>query len=544
MKKIPIILWLIGAFALASCQENIPQPNPNNPQPNPNNPQPNPSNPQPNPAVLGSLELTISNGITRRATFTPNTLGTRAILNKNQLTFTSTGMATILTETNGLRNFDYVSEHFTITNNTGNDINNLTLVALAQTGNLGGTAIKSATAFNGSTLVAATAQAAHPTHTMKAGSGAAVVVDDATDISRASFQALTTAEATAIQNDAQFASQGLTGTVLEYGFVATNNAANSRTIPSDTTNPTGKVSLAMRFPKPATATGTYSFTMTFAVTAEATNRVTKSPEEPLSSAQARAGTLSATQTVQIDNPTVVPSTSVLPVYNNIKIGTGASQTLLKNAGRLVLAGVYPTTGTYAQKFVEIYNAGEFSVSLTNTSLQYGSRSVATSGFNSSPLGIGGLANLTAATSLGAGQYMSIQVTSATANTTLAPDLSVLFAAGNGISGATGGKLAIVKQNATPTALNCIGSASNCGSPTPILDLLGYNSNLTSPIGDIWGEVTVVSYDQINVPFDGTTALRRKNNGCTDNNVNNTDFEFVSVVTVPARNKLSPRFICP
>jgi hypothetical protein len=484
------------------------------------------------PKVLGILELTVGNNQIGAAKFTPAKLGTQAVLNESQLVFTPSGVATFFAETNGIRQFDYVSRHFTVTNNTGNTINNLTLVALAKIGNLGGTAIKTATAFNGSTADAATAQLARPTHTMTA-SGIAV---DTSDISRASFQALTAAEALAIQNDSNFASQGLTGTVLEYGFVATNTAGNGRGIANGSN---GKVSIAMRFPKPSTATGVYNFVMTFAVTAESTNRVTRSPEELLTAAQARATALGATQTVQIDDPNVVTATSSVPVYNNLKIGTGANQTLLKS-GKVVVAGVSPSNGVYTHDFAELFNAGELSVDLTNTSLQYGQRSVTAA--NTYLLGVGGFVPLSGV--LSPGQTLLVQATLANplaGLTALAADFSALFAATGGINSFSGGKVAFVRQNSSATALNCDAPDNPIACSTAIQDLFGYTpASVTG--GNIWSEGTVFNYT-----LGATTeVLHRKNNGCTDTNNNSNDFEvqILSIASNPARNKSSPRYICP
>jgi hypothetical protein len=512
MKKPALLTWLFGALALAACQQTQ----------------------KTEQRVLGTLEVSISNGLVGQTKFTPAKLGTQAILNESQLVFTPSGVASFFTETNGLRQFDYVSRNFTITNNTGGTINNLTLVALAKTGNIGGTAIKTATAFNGNTTDAATAQLARPTHTMIASGGAAAV--DTADISRASFQALTAAEATAIQNDSNFASQGLTGTVLEYGFVATNTAGNGRGIANGSS---GKVSIAMRFPKPTTATNTYNFVMTFAVTAESANRVTRSPEELLTAAQARASTLGATQTVQIDDPNVVTATSSVPVYNNLKIGTGANQTLLKS-GKVVVAGVSPSNGVYTHDFAELFNAGELSVDLTNTSLQYGQRSITSA--NTYLLGVGGFVPLSGV--LSPGQSLLVQATLAnplSGLTALAADFSALFAATGGINSFSGGKVAFVRQDSTATALNCDAPDNPIVCSNAIQDLFGYTP-VSVTGGNIWSEGTVFNYTLGQT----TEVLRRKNNGCTDTGNNSSDFEvqILSIASNPARNKSSPRYICP
>jgi hypothetical protein len=485
------------------------------------------------PAVLGMLELTVSNGMVGQSKFIPAKLGTQAILNESQLVFTPSAVAVFFAETNAPRNFDYVSRNFTITNNTGATINNLTLVALAKTGNIGGTAIKTATAFNGSTTDATTAQLARPTHTMIA-SGGGAVVDDLVDVSRASFQALTASEATAIQNDSSFASQGLTGTVLEYGFAATNSAATSRSI---TNNSSGKVSIAMRFPKPATATNTYNFVMTFAVTAESANRVTRSPEDTTAKANARATALGATQKVLIDDPTIIttPPTGYT-VQSNVKIGTGASQTLLKNPAKLVIARVYAagvvsTTGSvYDSDFVEIFNAGEFSATLASKSLQYGGNSAEIAATAT---------NLKDVTELGVVSPGGYKLVTVTNTTPVSPPSDTASAWGINFSMGLGGKVALVNST---TALNCGGStACSNAQNNSILDLLGYSTATSTKFEGTQLTLTAgVGNDNQNPNL----AFTRKNKGCTDSDNNANDFDKENITNTSARNSSSPVFVCP
>ena len=505
--------------------------------------------------ILGTLELSVSNGLVGQAKFTPTKLRTQGILNESQLVFAPTAVANIVTETNGTRNFDYVSRHFTITNNTGAAISNLTLVALAKTGNIGNTAIKTATAFNGSTADATTAQLARPTHTMTASNGI-VSVDDGTDISRASFQALTTAEATAIQGDSNFAAQGLTGTVLEYGFAATNTAANSRTIASGAS---GKVSIAMRFPKPTTATSTYSFVMTFAVTAESTNRVTRSPEDTTAKANARATTLGATQKVLLDNPAVITSPPTgYTVQNNLKISAGTTPlNLLKNPAKLVIARVYAggapsitnaglLNSVYASDFVEIFNAGEFSATFNPTgttndlSLQYG-RISGSANIGAAVVSQSSVIDISGLGIIPAGGYKLVSTDTtpgATPSGTSSPP-SETSIWNLGLNYGVGGKIALVTGT---TALNCGGSTA-CVS-APIVDLFTHttapgsvpNLSETAPLVYTGG----VGFDNQN----NTLAFTRVNNGCTDVNDNSTDFSIGAITNTSARNSTTPVFICP
>jgi uncharacterized protein len=267
--------------------------------------------------------------------------------------------------------------------------------------------------------------------------------------------------------------------------------------------------------------------------------VTRSPEELLTAAQARATALGATQTVQIDDPNVVTATSSVPVYNNLKIGTGANQTLLKS-GKVVVAGVSPSNGVYTHDFAELFNAGELSVDLTNTSLQYGQRSITSA--NTYLLGVGGFVPLSGV--LSPGQSLLVQATLAnplSGLAALAADFSALFAATGGINSFSGGKVAFVRQNSSATALNCDAPDNPIVCSTAIQDLFGYTpASVTG--GNIWSEGTVFNYTLGQT----TEVLRRKNNGCTDTGNNSSDFEvqILSIASNPARNKSSPRYICP
>jgi hypothetical protein len=490
------------------------------------------------PKVLGLLEVAFNDSQIGAARFIPAKLGTQAILNESQLVFTPTGVATFFAETNAPRNFDYVSRNFTITNNTGASINNLTLVALAKTGNLGGTAIKSATAFNGSTADAATAQLARPTHTMKANAATGGVLVDTEDISRASFQALTATEALAIKNDSNFTSQGLTGTVLEYGFVATNAAGTGRSI-ANLAN--GKVSIAMRFPKPNTATGVYNFVMTFAVTTETANRVTRSPEETTTAANSRATALGASQKVLIDDPAVITGANLptgYTVQNNVKIGTGTSQTLLKKPAKLVLARVSAGGGfpeaPYTQDFVEIFNTGEFSASLNGKSLQFAN--------NNNSLGVDVFSrpsvfdvSFLAVVSPGTYKLISGRGESTPPAAAIAPTAETSANWGANFQFAIGSAVGLVNQT---TALNCGSTANPCSTAQNalILDLLGFKRGTNQ----VMSEGTVFAYSSQS----GSLAFSRKNNGCLDTNDNIIDFFEETITNTSARNSSTTPFICP
>jgi hypothetical protein len=488
------------------------------------------------PQVLGMLELGM-NDAASVAKFRPTgQLATRAVVTENQIVIAPTGIATVLVETNGPRNFDYVSRDFTITNNTGAALNNLTLVALAQATNLGGvgtqTAIKSATAFNGTATSNATAILARATHAMTSNLGN-IVVDDAINKSRASFQAMTAAEASTIQNDANFVPQVSSGTVLEYGFVATDNAQTSRTIANGAT---GKFTVAMRFPK-GTGAGTYSFIMTFVVATMPSNRVTRSPEESTANANARATAIgNATDKVLIDDPAINTSAGY-SVLSNIKTGVGASQILLKNAAKLVVArvsagGGYDATSVYNSDFVEIFNLGEFSANLSGKSLQYArfGRNLGTDFLPSV-----NTINVTTLGIVSPGGYRLVSTNSQNAGTA-SPTTETAAGWATGFNFANGGTIALVNQT---TALGCGLAASPCspGQSALILDLLGFKRGVGI---EIIFEGTVFAY-----PTDqGNLAFSRANNSCTDTNNNNTDFAVETMTNTSARNSSTTAFICP
>jgi hypothetical protein len=501
------------------------------------------------PKVLGILEVAINNNSIGVTKFIPAKLGSQAVINENEITFAPAagiGGTNVITESNAPRNFDYVSRIFTITNNAGGQstINNLTLVALAQTGNVAPTtAIKTINNFNGNALTAATAEAARPTHRM---TGAGIVVVDNTEPYRASFQAFTPAEVSTMQTQANALSYN--GTVLEYGFVASSTGAtSSRTITDGTS---ANVAIAMRFPAGGAggAAGAYNFTMTFIVLEGGATRVTKSPEESISNTNARAGNVSTNPAttvtkVLIDNP-AVNTTAGYTIQNNLKIGTGANQTLLKNPAKLVLARVSAGGSTggavYTSDFAEIFNAGEFSALLSGKSLQY-----STSNTN---LGVDVLPNvntfdLTTFGTIPPGVYRVISTPNQSGSGIASPT-SDFAAWTTAFNFASGGKVAIVNQT---TALGCGGKVGVVPGGVPcdstqdalLIDLIGYQRNIAA----VKFEGTPFDYtSQTNLQ--GNYAFARVGNGCTDTDNNSTDFVGDNMTNSSARNSSTTPFICP
>ncbi len=290
---------LIGSVALAACTQQV---------------APKPI--QPNKVTaLGKIEVAFGDS---------SALRTQAVLPDNAITFTRTASSVDTTGTER-----YIRAVFDITNNTASAFNNLTFYAYNQSANsIGGTAIKSLNNF-GNVNVASTAaaQSLKPTHGLDT-SGASV--SGAEDLQV--FQPTEASDAQAAGLAAIPPVLGNTDTVLEYGFVARRCTANcaspnptwTRTIGA---GETGQISLAYKLPEGilSNSANPYGFVATFVLANETTARVSRSPEEPTSSASSRATAFTATQTILVgaDADTATGSLRL----SNAKIGT-APTTLL------------------------------------------------------------------------------------------------------------------------------------------------------------------------------------------------------------------------
>lgn len=176
---------------------------------------------------------------------------------------------------------------------------------------------------------------------------------------------------------------------------------------------------------------------------------------------------------------------------------------------LVISQVYggggATSGslTYKSDYVELFNAGSAAVSLSGLSLQYAS-GTGTGNFSANT--VVALPNV----AVQPGQYFLVSLaTSATVGGAL--PVTVDFAGSTGLNiSATAGKLALV--NGT-SGLACNGSSTVCTSAqlAQIVDLVGYGSaNFYEGSGAAPAPST-------------TTAVLRANTGCSDTDVNASDF---------------------
>jgi uncharacterized protein len=192
----------------------------------------------------------------------------------------------------------------------------------------------------------------------------------------------------------------------------------------------------------------------------------------------------------------------------------SSATQALSSSGLVISAVYGGGGnagaTFANDFIELFNAGTSPVSLAGLSYQY----AAYNADFASPVAL--------------------------PSVTLAPGRYFLIAGAGGGSGAalpaadltettnlaaTHGKVAIAS---TTTALAC-GGATRCNTAS-IVDMIGYGGDATDYEGTATAALTA------------TTAAVRKGAGCTDTNVNAADFAIANPPTAP-RNQATPAAPC-
>jgi predicted extracellular nuclease len=180
--------------------------------------------------------------------------------------------------------------------------------------------------------------------------------------------------------------------------------------------------------------------------------------------------------------------------------TGSSQVVISQ----VYGGGGNSGATLRNDFIELFNRGATPVSLAGWSLQYAS-ATGTGNFGGTTTQI----TLLPSVILQPGQYYLVQEASAAAIGVPLPTPDLTDATPINMSG-TAGKVALVN---TITPLGCNGSSTICSpaSLATILDLVGYGG---ANFYEGSGPTPAPS---------NTTSVFRINNGCTDNNSNNTDF---------------------
>jgi predicted extracellular nuclease len=194
------------------------------------------------------------------------------------------------------------------------------------------------------------------------------------------------------------------------------------------------------------------------------------------------------------------------------VGMAASAPALASTSGVVISQVYGGGGNagapYTNDFVELYNASAAPVSINNWSIQYTSATGTSWGSQK--------VNLTG--SIGAGQYVLIQLGSGGANGVALPAAN--FSGGFNMS-ASAGKVALVSSTTSLTAATCPTDAT-------LVDVVGYG-----------GTANCSETSAAPAPS-ATTALIRNASGCTDTDNNSTDF---AVAAPTPRNMASPTGSC-
>ncbi len=164
--------------------------------------------------------------------------------------------------------------------------------------------------------------------------------------------------------------------------------------------------------------------------------------------------------------------------------------------------------TYTNDFVELFNAGASTISLSGYSVQY-----------TSATGTGTWLVTNLSGSIGPGQYFLVQQAQGAGGTTPLPTPDAI---GTIAMGGSAGKVALLN---TTTAL----TGSGCPFAASIVDFVGYGTTANCFEGS--GPTPALS---------NTTAALRAGNGCTDTDNNAAD--FTAVAPAP-RNTASPLNVC-
>jgi hypothetical protein len=188
---------------------------------------------------------------------------------------------------------------------------------------------------------------------------------------------------------------------------------------------------------------------------------------------------------------------LLVLLTVIGVLAAASSASGSGTGSIVVSQLYAAGGnsgaSYVNDYVELFNRGNSSVSLTGWTLQYAS-SASTSWGSTALTG-----------SIPAGGHYLVGLASGGTNGSALPTTD---ATGTSNLAVTGGKVAVVRN---ATALSCGASAGSCSAVSGVEDLIGYGSAT-----DYEGSAAAPAPS-------ATTALVRAGSGCTDADSNTDDF---------------------
>jgi len=172
--------------------------------------------------------------------------------------------------------------------------------------------------------------------------------------------------------------------------------------------------------------------------------------------------------------------------------------------QVVISQVYGGGGnsgaTYKNDFVELFNRGNASRSLTGLSVQYASTAGSFTSLLITPL---------PSSSLAPGQYFLVQLYAP--NSPVGASLPASDATGSTNMSASAGKVALVNS---ATALNCGATATPCTATQMalILDMIGYGTGANMFEGSLAPGLS------------NTTAAIRQGGGCIDTDNNSSDFQ--------------------
>ena len=173
----------------------------------------------------------------------------------------------------------------------------------------------------------------------------------------------------------------------------------------------------------------------------------------------------------------------------VPIASGASPDVVVSQ---VYGGGGNSGATYANDFVELFNRGSSSIDLSGWSVQYATAS----GTSWQVTTLSG--------TLAAGRHYLVALASGGTNGAALPASD---ATGTSNLAASGGKIALVHDT---NALSCGATAGSCSSVSTVRDLVGYGSAT-----DFEGSAAPA--------LSNTTAAIRGSGGCSDTDVNGTDF---------------------
>ncbi len=217
------------------------------------------------PPVTGVVDLVVGNAT--------NTLFSQTLINSG-LRFDNPS-----TSFEALDNTCYLSTTYDVTNNTGRNLANLSLVAINRTSNVAGTAISGLRGAAGNTVTnPAIYRSIRPSHRVIAIGNQAQVVAGAAD-----FQVFLPSEVSSLQSEVSVLAGD--AVVLEYGYVARNREGGRVLRDGDT----GTITLAVQYSCETGISGgtPFSFAMTFAFTNVTIPRFTRGPNETLAALEQR-----------------------------------------------------------------------------------------------------------------------------------------------------------------------------------------------------------------------------------------------------------------